>query len=210
MSTNFWFLKGLKRKLLTESFPAGKPQHNALRPSKMKGTDYVECPVNAISEHGEWDSRKCIFCRKCEPSFAPTGDQSIYNVRRAGPRELRKSFYIYPIDSGSCGACNTEFFSIFNPQYDANRLNIFMTNSPRHADALLIMGVRTDGMESVIKEALEAMPGPKVVISMGACAVSGGIMGSASVSGGLADLEISGCPPSPYTIIEAIMKLRGE
>ena len=210
MNTNLWFLKGLKRKPVTERFPDARPEEPPLRPSKMDGSEFVDCPVSAIGIDGKWDMGKCIFCRKCEPSFKPTADQGIYSIRKASPKQLKRSFYIYPLDSGSCGACNIELLSIFNPHYDASRLRIFMTNTPRHADALLVMGIRSDGMERVLREALEAMPGPKVVISMGSCAISGGIMGSTPLPEGMADLEISGCPPSPYTIIEAIRKLRGE
>ena len=210
VNTNLWFLKGLKHRTATERFPYASPEKPPIRPSRMEGTDFVQCPVKAIGEDGKWDMGKCIFCRKCEPDFKPTGDQGIYRVRKTSPKELRRSFYIYPLDSGSCGSCNIEFLSIFNPQYDASRLKIFMTNTPRHADALIVMGIRTEGMEAVLREALEAMPGPKVVISMGSCSISGGILGSSPLPEGIADLEISGCPPSPYTIIEAIMKLRGD
>lgn len=210
MTSNLWFLKGIKKGLLTEKFPAEPPEEPPLRPSVMEGAEYSECPVEAIDAEGKWIAGRCIFCRRCEPYFRPTGNQDLSEVRNFSPDAIRKSFYIYPLDSGSCGACNMELLSIFNPQYDANRLRIFMTNSPRHADALLVMGVRTEGMENVLREALDAMPGPKVIIAMGACAISGGIIGTMPLDKEKVALEIAGCPPSPYTIISAIMKLRGE
>jgi Ni,Fe-hydrogenase III small subunit len=210
MTTNLWFLKGLKKGVVTEKFPAEPPVEPPLRPSVMQGNEHSECPVEAITPDGKWVAGRCIFCRRCEPMFKPTGNQDLSNVTGNFPPVIGRSFYIYPLDSGSCGACNMEFLSIFNPQYDANRLRIFMTNSPRHADALLVMGVRTEGMEKVLKEAMDAMPGPKVVIAMGACAISGGIIGSSVLSHDQVTLEIAGCPPSPYSIISAIMKLRGD
>ena len=210
MTTNLWFLKGIKKGIVTEKFPRGDPDEPPLRPSVMKGSELVDCPTDAISREGEWTGGRCIFCRRCEGPFQPTGNQDLSTIRGEFPKAIRKSFYIYPLDSGSCGACNMEFLSIFNPQYDANRLKIFMTNSPRHADALMVMGVRTEGMHEVLKESLEAMPSPKIVISLGSCAISGGIIGSAPLPEGTSILEIAGCPPSPYSIIMAIMKLRGD
>jgi Ni,Fe-hydrogenase III small subunit len=210
MTSNLWFLKGIKKGVITEKFPAEPPLEPPIRPSVMQGNEHVECPVDAITPEGKWEAGKCIFCRRCEPKFRPTGNQDLSHVIGELPGAIRRSFYIYPLDSGSCGACNMEFLSIFNPQYDANRLKIFMTNSPRHADALLVMGVKTDGMEQVLREALEAMPGPKVVIAMGACAISGGIIGSAPISKENVTVEVAGCPPSPYSIISAIVKMRGD
>ncbi|EQD29443.1 NADH ubiquinone oxidoreductase, 20 kDa subunit, partial [mine drainage metagenome] len=108
---------------------------------------------------------------------------------------LSRSFYLYPVDSGTCGACNTELLSILSPQYDASRLNIFLTNTPRHADALVIMGVYTEGMDDVVSKAYEAMPDPKLIITLGACAISGGVIGKAPVLSDKATVEIAGSPP---------------
>ena len=97
---------------------------------------------------------------------------------------------------------------LFSPQYDTNRFKIFMSNTPRHADALVVMGVYTDGMEAVLKEAYDAMPSPKIVIGIGACALSGGIIGSRAME--KYDIEVAGCPPTPASIINAIIKARGK
>ena len=85
-----------------------------------------------------------------------------------------------------------------------------MTNTPRHADAIVIMGVYSDGMKDVLVRAYEAMPDPKIIIALGACALSGGIIGKEPDFPGAISLKIAGCPPSPYTILEAIYKLRGK
>lgn len=206
--SNFWFLEGLKKGRKTEKFPKIEPVEPPLRPSLMKGNGEVECPTDAIVD-GKWESGKCIFCRRCEPEFQPSGVQSIFKVKRT-EKLLRKSIYLYKLDSGTCGACNIELGTIFDPQFDANRLKIFMTNTPRHADAIVVMGVYTEGMAEALKNAYEAMPEPKLVIALGACAVSGGILGKKPEFPGEIDVEIAGCPPSPYTILEAISKARGE
>lgn len=206
--SNFWFGEGIRKGKKTEKFPTEKPLRPPLRPSRLEGGGEVLCPTEAIAD-GKWDSGKCIFCRRCEPEFKPTGDQSIYRISRKEGL-FRKSFYLYKLDSGSCGACNIELGAILDPQYDANRLNIFMTNTPRHADAIVIMGTFTDGMMDALKNAYEAMPEPKLVIALGACAISGGILGNSPMERGEYHIEIAGCPPSPYTILEALSRARGD
>lgn len=206
--SNFWFLEGIRKGRKTEKFPFAGPDAPPTRPSAMKGKGDIDCPTDAVAD-GKWDAGKCIFCRRCEPQFHPTGDQSIFNVKETEPL-LRKSIYLYKLDSGTCGACNIELGTIFDPQYDANRLNIFITNTPRHADAIVVMGIRTEGMAQALRNAYEAMPEPKLVIALGTCAISGGILGKAPEIPGRYHVEIAGCPPSPYTILEAISRARGE
>lgn len=206
--SNFWFGEGIRKGRKTEKFPFAPPENPPLRPSFLEGNTEPYCPTEAIKE-GKWDQGKCIFCRLCEPEFKPTGKQDIFLVSKTQPL-LRKSLYLYKLDSGACGACNIELGTIFDPQYDANRLNIFMTNSPRHADAIVIMGVYTEGMREALRNAYEAMPEPKLIISLGACAISGGIIGQSPMGREQYNVEIAGCPPSPYTILEAISRARGD
>lgn len=206
--SSLWFLEGIRKGKKTERFPMEPPEAPPARPSRLAGKGEVNCPTDAIIE-GKWLQDRCIFCRRCEPLFTPTGEQDIYRIKRT-EKILGKSIYLYKLDSGSCGACNTEFSAIFDPQYDANRLNIFETNTPRHADAIVIMGVMTFGMRDALERAYEAMPEPKLVIALGACALSGGIIGNRALPSERYDVEIAGCPPTPYTIIEAIAKARGD
>lgn len=206
--SSIWFIEGLKKGKKTEKFPSGIPLSPPLRPSKMEGEGKAECPTNAI-ENGKWIEERCVFCRRCEPQYGPTGDHSLYSVKNSD-RLFRKSIYLFKVDSGACGACNTEFSTIFDPQYDANRLKIFETNTPRHADALIVMGVMTEGMRDALERAYEAMPEPKLVIALGACAITGGIIGEEALDRTRYSVEISGCPPSPYTILEAIHRAKGD
>jgi Ni,Fe-hydrogenase III small subunit len=194
-----WFLNGVKNRIKTENLEDYKVEY----PSFLAGKSDYDCPTDAL-KGGKWDMDKCIFCRKCD--LKPTEEQTIYKINRDLPEIFKKSFYLYPIDSGTCGACNIEFTTLFSPQYDTSRFKIFMANTPRHADALLVMGVYTERMEAVIKEAYNAMPDPKVVIGIGACALSGGIIGKSAM--GKYDIEVAGCPPTPASIINAIIKAR--
>ena len=101
-----------------------------------------------------------------------------------------------------------ELQAISTPHYDMNRLALFLTNTPRHADALLIMGVYSKRMEDILERAYNAMPEPKLVVTLGDCAGPGGIIGKCPELSEKAVINIPGCPPDPYAILEGIVKAR--
>jgi formate hydrogenlyase subunit 7 len=128
------------------------------------------------------------------------------------------SLHIRHVDAGSCNACESEIKLLLNPYYDIQRLGIFFTTSPRHADLLLVTGPVTRAMfEGVpqtpcpLLQTYEAMPDPRLVVAVGACACSGGIFGPSAFSrGGVGevlpvDVFIPGCPPSPLTLIHGLL-----
>ena len=205
--SSLWFLNGVRKGIKTERYPSTDPVSAPQWPSRLSGNNGDSCPVDAITPEG-WIMEKCIFCRRCLPDYQPTGEQDIFTVKKS-EKTFRKSFHVFPLDSGACGSCNMEFLSIFSPQYDANRLGIFLVNTPRHADAIVIMGVMTPGMKEALDRAYEAMPEPRLVVALGACAVTGGIVGGAPLDREKYHVEIAGCPPSPYTILAALNAARG-
>ena len=121
------------------------------------------------------------------------------------------SLHIRHVDAGSCNACESEIKLLMNPYYDIQRLGIFFTTSPRHADLLLVTGPVTRAMADPLRQTYEAMPDPRLVVAVGACACSGGIFGqSAFTLGGVdvvlpVDVYIPGCPPSPLTLIHGLL-----
>ena len=205
--TKNWFLRGTLKGIKTEKFPAAGPLNPPLWPSRLNGSGDVQCPTDAIKD-GIWDEQRCIFCRRCLPNYEPTEEQDIFTVRE-NTNEFRKSLNIYFVDTGSCGSCNAELSTIFSPRYDANRLSIFAVNTPRHADVLVVMGILTEMMKEPLYKALEAMPEPKAIVLLGTCSITGGIMGKGVLLPEDANLILAGCPPSPYTILEGLERLKG-
>jgi Ni,Fe-hydrogenase III small subunit len=131
-------------------------------------------------------------------------------------RNFGRSLHILMIDVGSCNACNLEVLNLSNPYYDLTRLGIFFTNSPKHADALVVVGALNKAMVDVLKRTYESMPHPKFVLSVGACAISGGVFKDTDsfvspVQDALpVDVVVPGCPPSPIEVLQGLLLAIGK
>jgi Ni,Fe-hydrogenase III small subunit len=136
-------------------------------------------------------------------------------LRRRIQRLFGRSLHLRHVDAGSCNACESEIKLLTSPYYDIHRLGIFFTPSPRHADLLLVTGPVTRAMEAPLRRTYEAMPDPRLVVAVGACACGGGVFGPrAFTRGDLArvlpvDAFIPGCPPSPLTLIHGLLVALG-
>jgi Ni,Fe-hydrogenase III small subunit/formate hydrogenlyase subunit 6/NADH:ubiquinone oxidoreductase subunit I len=124
---------------------------------------------------------------------------------------LGRSLHLRHLDSGSCNACDWELTALLNPVYDVRRLGIDFVASPRHADGVIVTGPVTRNLETAVRRTYEAVPEPRVVIAVGACASSGGIVSRSYASAGgvgevlPVDVFIPGCPPRPEAIIFGIL-----
>jgi Ni,Fe-hydrogenase III small subunit len=131
------------------------------------------------------------------------------------PQAYGRSLHIIVVDAGDCGACLHEVKQLNNPFYNMHRLGMFFTATPRTADVLLVVGPVTENMRVPLLKTYEAMPNPKRVLAVGACAISGGIFGQSFVSaGGVSsvlpvDLEIPGDPAPPLAILHGLLVATG-
>lgn len=122
-----------------------------------------------------------------------------------------RSFHIREVDTGSCGACESEIIACSNPLYDIQRFGIDFVASPRHADALLVTGPVSRNMALALKKTYDAMPDPKFVITLGDCSKGGGLFKASYYTLGGVDnvlpvaLHIPGCPPNPTNIIKGLL-----
>ena len=138
---------------------------------------------------------------------------------------IKKSIWVFHLNTGSCNACDIEILDALTPYFDAERLGVKLVVSPRHADVLLLTGPITyESLPKVIR-AIEAVPRPRFILALGSCAVGGGIwFNSYSTIGGFPKLldvfedlgihidklvYVPGCPARPEAIIYGILVLLG-
>jgi len=154
---------------------------------------------------------KGVVTRHIEPELSKDVEAIGSQLQSLIQKRFGRSLNIREVDTGSCGACESEIISANNPIYDLQRFGINFVASPRHADALLVTGPLSKNMLLALKKAYAAMPSPKFVITLGDCASDGGIFKDSYYTQGPVKeilpvaLHIPGCPPSPLAIIRALI-----
>ena len=110
--------------------------------------------------------------------------------------------------------CAIEMMSASASRFDLARFGseVFRA-SPRQSDLMIVSGRVCQKMAPVLRQIYDQMPDPKWVISMGACASSGGVYNNYAVIQGVdkivpVDVYVPGCPPRPEALIDAIIKLQ--
>ncbi|HZF11162.1 MAG TPA: NADH-quinone oxidoreductase subunit NuoB [Thermoanaerobaculia bacterium] len=123
----------------------------------------------------------------------------------------RNSFWPFPFGTACCAI---EFMSTLSSHYDVARFGSEVVRfSPRQSDVLLVAGTINDKMAPVLKKIYDQMADPKWVISMGACACSGGFYRAYHVMQGIdeiipVDVYVPGCPPTPEGLMYGILQLK--
>jgi NADH-quinone oxidoreductase subunit B len=126
---------------------------------------------------------------------------------------MGRSYSLWPLPfATSC--CGIEFMATMSPHYDLARFGAErLSFSPRQADLLMVMGTISKKMGPVLRQVYIQMAEPRWVLSMGACACSGGIFDTYSVLQGIdeiipVDVYIPGCPPRPEAVIDGFMQIQ--
>jgi Ni,Fe-hydrogenase III small subunit len=234
-----WVAKGLRTGIRSSSYPRrvkvdagispGMPTDSALgSPSDAEALASV-CPTGAIVARNftvSVEKGRCVHCFQCKSAAQPStigwdpgfewatdadADTAAQRLRGAFGRSL----YIRFVDAGACGACISEARQLNNPYYNMHRLGFFITPTPRNADVLLVAGPVSDAMRVPLRKTYAAMPPPKRVVAIGACAISGGVFGpSYAASPGVqevipVDVIVPGCPPPPLAILHGFLVVVG-
>lgn len=126
---------------------------------------------------------------------------------------LARKNSIWPLPfATSC--CGIEFMATMGAHYDLARFGSErLSFSPRQADLLMVMGTIAKKMGPILRQVYEQMAEPRWVLSVGACASSGGIFDTYSVLQGIdriipVDVYVPGCPPRPEQIIDGVIKIQ--
>jgi Ni,Fe-hydrogenase III small subunit/Pyruvate/2-oxoacid:ferredoxin oxidoreductase delta subunit len=199
------------------------------------------CPTDAIridTKGLRLDLGRCLFCTDCveacpEQAIRYTQDFRLAARKRddliLGGEGLKladaldkktrrlfgRSLKLRQVSAGGCNGCEADVNVLSTVVFDLGRFGIQMVASPRHADGLLITGPVTENMRMALKKAYDAVPAPRIVIAVGACAIAGGpYVNHPEQHNGAdnvvpVDLYIPGCPPHPLTILDGLLRLLG-
>jgi Ni,Fe-hydrogenase III small subunit/Pyruvate/2-oxoacid:ferredoxin oxidoreductase delta subunit len=199
------------------------------------------CPASAIQIEGQrvqLDLGRCLFCPECERACPHGAIRFTQEYRLAANRRdvlvLRgqefelaqaldkkarrlfgRSLKLRQVSAGGCNACEADVNVLNTVVFDLGRFGVQFVASPRHADGLLITGPVTRNMHLALRKTYDAVPPPKLVIAVGACAIAGGPFANHPEVHNGADgilpvnLYIPGCPPHPVTILDGLLRLLG-
>lgn len=198
------------------------------------------CPVNAITTGPlKIDLGRCTFCPLCEEAcpeklihfsnnYHLAADKKENLIVTKDTKEITpasaskkikdyfgKALKLRQVSAGGCNGCELELNALNNVNFDMGRFGIEFVASPRHADGIVITGPVTLNIAKALEICYEAIPSPKIIILVGACAISGHVFDNSNhlqrkfLEENKIDLYIPGCPPHPLTFITGILSFIG-
>ncbi len=198
------------------------------------------CPTDAIALTPlRIDLGRCVLCGDCAPvcpsqkisfnaNYRIAGTDRaalVVSAQRLAPDPIQvsaalrlrfgRSLKLRSVSAGGCNGCELEINALSNVNFDLGRYGIDIVASPRHADALVLSGPITRHMQDALQQCWDAMPEPRFLIAVGACAISGGAFaGSPALDRSFLDrvvptLYVPGCPAHPLSFVCGILDLLG-
>ncbi len=171
------------------------------------------CPSSKLSFNNDFKlastDRDALTISSAHPDIDPI------KVSEALHKRFGRSLKLRSVSAGGCNGCEMEINALSNVNFDLGRYGIDMVASPRHADGLVLSGPISRNMADALQIAWDAIPEPKLVIAVGACAISGGIFAECKeVDRAFLDkfkpaLYVPGCPTHPLSFISGILDLLG-
>src|SRR5436190_317557 len=162
---------------------AAFPPRGAQLPERFRGRPVLdpsrctaacrECALRApsgaigVREDGapELDLGACLFSPEVELAHA---------LDERSRRLFGRSLKLRSVVAGSCNGCEAELVALGNVVFDLGRFGVQFVASPRHADGIVVTGAINTNMRLALEKTYEAVPPPKLVIAVGACAIRRG------------------------------------
>jgi len=236
------FVPDLKTVELTSLF-RGRPEISADILEEEAIAVELLCPSKAIARNPfTIDLGKCIFCKECA-LFLPekikfTNDYKIAGnsleslLIQAGENKpitldntkirpeirnlFKHSLKLRQVSAAGDNSNEMELNASNNVNFDMGRYGIEWVASPRHADGIVITGPISENMSEALQICYDAMPTPKIIILVGADAISGGMFAESKainrtfIDNNFIDLYVPGNPVHPLTFINGLLSLLGK